>query len=458
MEWLFNKLTRNSISPMRAKKTADSDDDESSKSADRAAHPSTSSSSRMTPWILGFVLNELDSQKSFMNHRLVEIISRGGPFWNPERHALKSSGELEGWLLVSDGQFSIHVWLTEDCRKEIWNRVSGSVVNSMYTFLDYSRGYCGSLEKYSLKITSRNCELICHSFQTKPQLQHMIMPNNGNLVQPITENVEFRHALQSYDDDLEATTNSSTATSSQRQGDARAALKNDDLMNRILLQARNKFNIPKMTQGDIYDGDEVDIHEEEVAVAAAAASSSMEAPVDVQDSDDDEEDNDSDSDEEVSWNLGDMFEKEANETTSDQSDHNGNVSESVLVFETQLKGSDHESDQEHAQPPGQPSKQRQKEQEFCDGGIADEVLRVLELPSSPSLSPSEQTSPPRSNKKRKRKHDEQTVWTHVSEQLWDTSISVISFDAEQPRESLKGKGSLSRWLNQNSIEAIIDES
>ena len=252
------------MSPMRGPEAESEDDDDTPQKKVAAAtttSPNNYSANRMTPWISKFVVEELKKgngdgrPKNHTNRsRMIEILSRGGDFWDPNTY-YRFFGPPPGWLLVSDGEYSIQVELDQWCRFEIWKQCQseqseGANNNNMYTYWNYSRGSCGILQDFFLQIngSTNRCELKCRSFQSQPQLKNMIVTKN-TIIRHINECVHVRYALQSHDD---ATTTTTTTTSVARRGlvkgNVRQALQNDDLMNAIMQKTNEAIEAEKQRQ------------------------------------------------------------------------------------------------------------------------------------------------------------------------------------------------------------------
>ncbi|KAL3936577.1 MAG: hypothetical protein SGBAC_008130 [Bacillariaceae sp.] len=197
--------------------------------------------SRIDPWISNYVLVFLKSRSSISNFHpteapMIEILNRGGPFWDHKKHfAEEGSADLEGWMLVSDGLHSIKVWLTKECRAEIWKTVTASMSTPMYAFHNYSARQCGLLAKFSLKpieyengssISSPVCELLCHSFRCQPRMQYMVV-SDPNKIQDVNDSVNVKHAYQSY-------RHFQTNQSGRRWGNAKTVVDDPPLFDAIL--------------------------------------------------------------------------------------------------------------------------------------------------------------------------------------------------------------------------------
>eukprot|EP00980_Cylindrotheca_fusiformis_P003605 scaffold809_cov118-Cylindrotheca_fusiformis.AAC.3 len=268
MEWLFSRLPMTeSQSPMERQRKR-TEEEESKDSMRR----SSAFTSRITPWISSYLLEELEFPSSANrkhNHRprMVEILGRGGPFWEYDKHNKNSDEDLDGWLLVTDGQYSIQMMLSSSCRAAIWNQVSAVATRSMYAFLHYSRGHCGLLQDYSLflggggknSIQASSVKLVCDSFLRQPQLQNTVVTNN-TMIQSISQCVPVQHALQSYRPDQGTNKDASNQSpntlgdpSNTRNtvnenpntipllGNVRDALENEQLMDTILKQAEDNM-------------------------------------------------------------------------------------------------------------------------------------------------------------------------------------------------------------------------
>jgi hypothetical protein len=404
MDWLLSHFSRrDSHSPMaKPRRPGDSSSDEET---DDGSKPSAFSS-RITPWISSFVLKALTrpSSTSDNNHRprMVEILERGGPFWDYDNHTSASDDDtsdiddLPGWLLVTDGQYSIQIWLSPDCRSEIWRQISSTATRPMYAFLKYSRGHCGVLQEYSLKsfstTSAAKCELECQSFLCQPQLQNMIVTNN-TMIQSINECVRVRHALQSSHLLLLP---ESTSPTTQR-GNVRDALGNAELMDAIMKQTEYNMEQEKRESA---------VAE---AAAAAAASSAMKAPVDKEQSDE----SDNDDDLLPLMNISDML-----------------------------------ATQEADEPYLQMKRPAQEEEEGEDltGGLDDDDLMVLA--SSAVLLPPKKKKPRVMNWQRDPDDiPNLPLFTAFCKQLDDSAMDVIDIPGvKQPRAFFESRG-FGMWLD-----------
>lgn len=286
-------------------------------------------SSRITPWISSFLLEEISRSSSSnpdYNHRprMVEILERGGDFWDYDKHNTTNPDAplaegITGWLLVTDGQYSIKMHLSNKCAAAMWKKVSSVATRPMYAFLNYSRGHCGILQQYHLSFDgtagqyASRFDLFCDEFTCQPQLQNMIVTNN-TMIQSIDANVEVKYALQSYkmysdveaDDDTEnqntrtATPATSPATTTTKVGDVQDALDDDKLMDAIMKQT--EYNLQQEKK-----------HDGMMRVAESAASN-MKAPVVVRprelSSSSDEDDDDDDDSALEPMNISDMLASE----------------------------------------------------------------------------------------------------------------------------------------------------
>lgn len=258
---------------MRGPETESEDDDDDTPQKKVAAATTTTTSSpnnyssanRMTPWISKFVVQELkkgnDGTRSKTptknRYRMVEILSRGGEFWESNTDKANQKELPPGWLLVSDGEYSIQVVLDETCRSQIWEQCQNdqpdgayynNSTNNMYTFWNYSRGSCGILQDFVLRTngTTNRCELQCRSFQSQPQLKNMIVTKNS-IIRNVNECVHVRYALQSHDN-ATTTTTTSVARRGLVKGNVRQALQNDDLMNAIMQKTNEAIEAEKQKQ------------------------------------------------------------------------------------------------------------------------------------------------------------------------------------------------------------------
>lgn len=164
--------------------------------------------SRIDPWISNYVLVYLKSRSNITRYHpkeapMIEILNRGGPFWDYTKHT-DDSIQLEGWLLVSDGLHSIKVWLSEQCREAIWQEVTQNKSNPMYAFHNYSARQCGLLQSFHIKpiqvksaSLASSCELVCDAFQCQPQMQYMVV-SDPSQIQDVNDYVEVKHAFQAY--------------------------------------------------------------------------------------------------------------------------------------------------------------------------------------------------------------------------------------------------------------------
>ena len=96
---------------------------------------------RITPWLCDWVRQELSRSKEEASPpaRLVQITSRGGPFWELENE------EAAAHVMVTDGDYSIRLELDMDDR---W-RVLKQGLDS------YSRGCCGPWNAWRLCAAQR---------------------------------------------------------------------------------------------------------------------------------------------------------------------------------------------------------------------------------------------------------------------------------------------------------------
>ena len=261
---------------MRGPETESEDDDDDTPQKKVAATTTTSSpnnyssANRMTPWISNFVVQELKKGNDGTRpktptknrYRMVEILSRGGEFWESNTYKTNQKELPPGWLLVSDGEYSIQVVLDDTCRSQIWEQCQNDQPdgayynnnnNNMYTFWNYSRGSCGILQDFVLRTNgiSKRCELQCRSFQSQPQLKNMIVTKNS-IIRNVNECVHVRYALQSHDN-ATTTAAAAAATSVARRrglvkGNVRQGLQNDDLMNAIMQKTNEAIEAEKQKQ------------------------------------------------------------------------------------------------------------------------------------------------------------------------------------------------------------------
>jgi hypothetical protein len=344
---------------------------------------------------------------------MVEILERGGPFWDYDKHTSASdddtsdTDDLPGWLLVTDGQYSIQIWLSPDCRSEIWKQISSTAAKPMYAFLKYSRGHCGVLQEYYLKsfstTSAAKCELGCQSFLCQPQLQNMIVTNN-TMIQSINECVQVRHALQS---SLLCRLPESTSPTTQR-GNVRDALKNAELMDAIMKQT--EYNMEQEKR-------EATVAE---TAAVAAASSAMKAPVDKEKSDESDNDDDDDDDLLPLINISDMLATQEAEEPSLQKKRPAHEEEDV------------------------------KEGEDLTGGLDDDDLMLLDSQAQPRAPLPPKKKKPRLMMSWQRDPDDipnLPLFTAFCKQLDDSAIGVIDIlGVKQPRVFFERRG-LGRWLD-----------
>jgi hypothetical protein len=475
----------------------------------------------MTP----YVLNELQQQQqqqhgrahgqaqqaSTPTPRLVQILSRGGSFWTSQKI------EDEAWLVVSDGQHSVQAHLLRPCRQSIWHHVSNPCpvdTHNPYVFLDYGRGSCGLLQDYQLIVqkggeATDNTTTACTSISTTLTLQvnaykcmpgmkdllfggrgthnttNTATPNSMMMIQPIQENVETRHALQ--------TTTSTIATQPQTQqqeeqqtpkvvlGSVEEALNNPDLMEQIFRLASSAADAgvdsPSIPMADLAPETNNTMDMEQQQEQATTQEGQPAA---------DEDSKSSAEEQEESMNIRDMLKTQPDELAPS--------SKNTQEPEQQQDETEQEQDEDASmlltQPPcAQPSQQEtmlQDDQVEDHGGLSTQPQRIpsptrtsqqqllLQPPATPPPPPHDRDTydattqtPERkrqreilhnsmmsSNKKncvRGRQDDDKggtSYWKLLVQQLSDSTVQMITVAVESPPKLLRQ--GLSRWLAKNS--------
>mmetsp|Transcript_21134 Transcript_21134/g.51973 ORF Transcript_21134/g.51973 Transcript_21134/m.51973 type:complete len:509 (-) Transcript_21134:384-1910(-) len=415
------------------------------------------STSRIDPWISNYVQVFLKNRSSISNFQpkegpMIEILNRGGPFWDYKKHFDDDGGrrqDLEGWMLVSDGLHSIKVWLTKECRDAIWQQVTASMTTPMYAFHGYSARQCGILEKFSLKPidncgnpsshTSPACELLCDSFRCQPQMQYMVV-SDPSKIQNVNDYVKVKHAYQAY---CQFRTNQS----GRRWGDAKKVVDNPPLFDAILKVAERKV---EQANKEGKSG------ENENQAKPAAALAPKAAWLKTQDSG--EED-----DEGVpSMNIHDMLaspteeneqhpsKKSTDDDDDDETDYMGSLTDSALLGI-------------HSQPLFSQEPEQMMKKENAEASQQDDTDSVIEIvgttrsPRKRSRNMGTTTSArllslQRNGKRIKFRTKEDwpnlPAFAAFCKQLNDPSRKVIDIPGiQQPRVSLKNDG-LGHWLNQ----------